>query len=98
MAQWSIQPETRRLIFLNETSVKTNMARSHGRAPIAECLVAPVPHGHRHTPSFIGWLSDDGMVAPYVLEGAVNQVRHPTLVIGRDEHDALDRPSLQELP
>jgi hypothetical protein len=77
MAQWSIQPETRRLIFLNETSVKTNMARSHGRAPIAECLVAPVPHGHRHTPSFIGWLSDDGMVAPYVLEGAVNQFAIP---------------------
>jgi hypothetical protein len=72
---------------------------SHPRpAPIAECLVAPVPHGHRHTPSFIGCPSDDGMVAPDVLDGAVNQVRHPTLVIGRDEHDALDRPSLQELP
>src|SRR4051794_15339479 len=65
-------PEAGRLIFLDETSVKTNMVRTHGWAPIGERLVASVPHGHRKTSSFIGCLSEDGMIAPYVLDGAVN--------------------------
>ena len=65
------------------------MARTHGRAPVGERLVASVPHGHRKTSSFIGCLSEDGMVAPYVLDGAVNaalftayveQVLVPTLL------------------
>jgi hypothetical protein len=60
------------LIFLDETSVKTNMSRTHGRAPIGERLVASVPHGHRKTSSFIGCVSEEGMIAPYVLDGAVN--------------------------
>src|SRR3954470_6000634 len=61
-----------RLIFLDETSVKTNMVRTHGWARIGERLAASVPHGHRKTSSFIGCLSEDGMIAPYVLDGAVN--------------------------
>ena len=61
-----------RLIFLDETSVKTNMTRTHGRALLGERLVAAVPHGHRKTSSFIGCLSEEGMIAPYVLDGAVN--------------------------
>ena len=61
-----------RLIFLDETSVKTNMVRTHGWAPMGERLVASVPHGHRKTSSFIGCLTEDGMIAPYVLDGAVN--------------------------
>lgn len=48
------------------------MARTHGRAPLGERLVAAVPHGHRKTSSFIGCVSEDGMIAPYVLDGAVN--------------------------
>lgn len=48
------------------------MARTHGRAPLGERLVAAVPHGHRKTSSFIGCLSEEGMIAPYVLDGAVN--------------------------
>ena len=48
------------------------MVRTHGRAPIGERLVASVPHGHRKTSTFIGCLREDGMVAPCVLDGAVN--------------------------
>lgn len=48
------------------------MTRTCGRAPIGERLVASIPHGHRKTSTFIGCLRDDGMVAPYVLDGAVN--------------------------
>jgi len=56
-----------RLIFLDETWATTNMARSHGRAPRGERLVAPVPYGHWHTTTFLC-----GLVAPLVLDGAIN--------------------------
>ena len=39
---------------------------------MSERLVAAVSHGHRKTSSFIGCLSEEGMIAPYVLDGAVN--------------------------
>ena len=67
------------------------MARTHGRSPQGARLVASVPHGHRKTSSFIGCLSQSGMIAPYVLDGAVNaelftayiqQVLVPTLQPG----------------
>ena len=61
-----------RLFFLDETSVKTNRVREYGRAPRGERLVASVPQGHRKTSTFIGCLHEGGMVAPYVLDGAVN--------------------------
>ena len=62
------------MIFLDETAVKTNMAGTHGWAPEGERLVASVPHGHRKTSSFIGCLSQSGMIAPYVIDGAVNAI------------------------
>ena len=61
-----------RLIFLDETWATTNMARSHGRAPRGERLVASVPYGHWHTTTFLCGLRQDGLVAPLVLDGAIN--------------------------
>ena len=61
-----------RLIFLDETWATTNMARSHGRALRGERLVAPVPYGHWHTTTFLCGLRQDGLVAPLVLDGAIN--------------------------
>lgn len=52
--------------------MKTNMVRVYGRAPRGERLVAGVPHGHRKTSTFIGCLHAGGVIAPYVLDGAVN--------------------------
>ncbi len=48
------------------------MVREYGRAPRGERLVASVPHGHRKTSTFIGCLHEGGVIAPYVLDGAVN--------------------------
>jgi transposase len=48
------------------------MARTLGRAPRGERLVAPVPHGHWHTTTFLCGLRHDGLVAPLVLDGAIN--------------------------
>lgn len=83
--------DSSRLIFLDETWATTNMARTHGRAPRGERLVAPVPYGHWHTTTFLCGLRQDGLVAPLVLDGAINgaaflayveQMLCPTLRIG----------------
>jgi len=74
-AEWRNQQPgltSARLIFLDETSVKTNMVRQYGRAPRGERLVGSVPHGHRKTSTFIGCLHEGGVIAPYVIDGAVN--------------------------
>ncbi len=65
-----LDPE--RLVFLDETWATTNMARTRGRAPRGERLVAAVPHGHWHTTTFLCGLRADGPVAPLVLDGAIN--------------------------
>ena len=38
-----------RLVFLDETWARTNMARRYGRAPRGERVVAAIPHGHWKT-------------------------------------------------
>jgi hypothetical protein len=61
-----------RLVFLDETWATTTMARTHGRAPRGERLVAAVPHGHRHTTTFLCGLRADGPIAPLAVDGAIN--------------------------
>ena len=48
------------------------MSRRHGRARRGERLRQAVPHGHWHISTFIGGLRQDGMVAPCVVDGAVD--------------------------
>jgi transposase len=65
-----LNPE--RLIFLDETWATTNMCRVYGRAPKGERLIAAVPHGHWHVTTFLAGLRHDAMIAPLVLDGAIN--------------------------
>jgi transposase len=71
--------------------VKTNMTRRYGRAKCGYRLVAPVPHGHWKTTTFVGALRCDGLTAPLAIDGAINgelflayveQVLVPTLKRG----------------
>ena len=62
-----------KLVFIDETWAKTNMVRTHGRAPRGERLRAGAPHGHWRTTTFIGALTLRGMVAPFVLNGPINR-------------------------
>lgn len=48
------------------------MTRSRGRAPRGQRLVAAVPHGHWKTSTFLAGLRHDKIVAPLVLDGAIN--------------------------
>lgn len=69
-----------RLVFLDETWTKTNMARTHGRAPRGQRLQMSVPHGHWHTSTFIAGLTLRGMIAPCVLDGPMNRDTFVTYV------------------
>lgn len=48
------------------------MARLRGRAPRGERVVGAVPHGHWKTSTFLAGLRHDRIVAPLVLDGAIN--------------------------
>jgi len=48
------------------------MVRRYGRARRGQRLVDAVPHGHWHISTFIGGLRESGMVAPCVIDGAVD--------------------------
>jgi len=93
-AQWKkyqgrIDPT--RLVFIDETWAKTNMTRTHGRAPRGTRLVAKVPHGRWRTLTFLAALRHDRLDAPCVFDGPINgelfltyveQVLVPTLKPG----------------
>ena len=64
--------DPKRLVFLDETWVKTNMTRTRGRAPAGERLLAKVPHGHWKTTTFLAALRTTGLTAPLVVDGALN--------------------------
>ncbi|WP_167377000.1 IS630 family transposase [Rhizobium aegyptiacum] len=64
--------EARRLVFLDETWIKTNMAALRGWAPRGQRLAAPVPHGHWKTLTFIAALRCDRIDAPWVIDGPIN--------------------------
>ena len=60
-------------MFLDETWASTAMARSHGRAPRGQRLRMAIPHGHWKTTTFVAGLTTRGLIAPWVLDGAINQ-------------------------
>lgn len=49
------------------------MTRRRGRAPKGKRLVAGIPHNHWKTTTFIAGLRLTGMVAPMVLDGAIDR-------------------------
>ena len=64
--------EASRLVFIDETWAKTNMTRTHGRAPCGQRLVAAVPHGHWKTMTFLAALRTNRIEAPCVIDGSIN--------------------------
>jgi transposase len=64
--------DVRRLVFVDETWTKTNMTRLRGRAPRGKRLIGAVPYGHWKTSTFVAGLRHDRMVAPLMLDGAIN--------------------------
>ena len=61
-----------RLVFIDETWTKTNMAPLRGWSPRGERLPAKVPHGHWRTMTFLAALRHDRVEAPWLLDGPIN--------------------------
>ena len=74
-AQWikyQDRIEAERLVFIDETWTKTNMAPLRGWAPRGERLIAKVPHGHWNTTTFLAALRHDRIDAPWLLPGPID--------------------------
>jgi transposase len=74
-AQWTkyqnrVEPE--RLVFIDETWTRTDMAPLRGWAPRGRRLTAKVPHGRWKTMTFLAALRHDRIDAPWFLEGPID--------------------------
>ena len=67
--------DARRLVFLDETWTKTNMAPLRGWAPRGPRLRAKVPHGRWKTMTFLAALRCDRIEAPWLIDGPINGER-----------------------
>src|ERR1700751_2011598 len=72
---WQAHLDPRRLVFIDETWIKTNMAPLGGWGPKGERLRGFVPQGHWRTLTFLGALRCDRLTAPCVFDGPINGER-----------------------
>jgi transposase len=61
-----------RLVFIDETWIKTNMAPLRGWGPSGQRLIAAAPFGHWKTMTFIAALRHDRISAPWVIDSPIN--------------------------
>lgn len=69
---WQHRFDPHRLVFVDETWIKTNMAPLRGWGPKGKRLRGLAPHGHWRTMTFLGALRSDDITAPCVFEGPIN--------------------------
>ena len=77
-SQWALyrgKIDPTRLVFIDETWTKTNMAPLRGWAPVGQRIKAKVPHGHWKTMTFLAALRHDGITAPWLIDGPINGER-----------------------
>ena|ERR1700744_1977873 len=67
-SHWDI----RHLVFIDETSLNTKLARLYGRCPRGERCLSAVPHGHWQTSTFIAALRYQQIEAPFLVDGPVD--------------------------
>jgi hypothetical protein len=67
-----MRAEPYRLVCVDETSVRTDLTRPRGRAPVGQRLRADAPFGRLCTQTFVAGLTADAIIAPWLIEGAMN--------------------------
>lgn len=70
---WQVGREASRLIFIDETGVRTNLTRQHGWARRGKRLLGWVPQSHWKTITLIAALDVKGVRCAMTLEGAVDR-------------------------
>jgi transposase len=70
----ALQPrlDPERLVFIDETWVKTNMAPLRGWGPKGARLIGRAPAGRWRTLTFLAALRTGGLAAPCVFDGPIN--------------------------
>ncbi|MHC2246523.1 transposase [Bradyrhizobium elkanii] len=76
----SVWDEAERLVFIDETWTRTDMAPLRGWAPRGHRLHAKVPHGRWKTMTFLAALRHDRIDAPWFIEGPIDGVSFRTYV------------------
>jgi putative transposase len=74
-ARWQAyqnQVDPSRLVFIDETWTRTNMAPLRGWSPRGQRLKATVPHGRWKTMTFLAALRHDRVDAPWLFDGPIN--------------------------
>ena len=69
-----------RLVFLDESGVRTDLTRTHARSPRGERAWGAVPHGRWKTVTAIAAVTLDGPVAPFAFEGPADGLAFRTYV------------------
>jgi len=67
-----MQAHPDRLVFIDETSVKTNLTRQYGRSLCGSRLEMNAPFGAWGTQTFIAGLTQDNLIAPWIISGAMD--------------------------
>jgi hypothetical protein len=87
----AVTSQSELVVFLDETSVKSNLTRQRGWSQRGERLVMDAPFGSRGTQTFIAGLGANSLIAPWVIKGAmdgeafkayVTQILLPELELG----------------
>ncbi len=71
---WQAGLDPERLVFIDETWIKTNMAPIRSWGPKGRRLRGYAPHGHWRTMTFLAALRCDQLTAPFVFDGPINGV------------------------
>ena len=69
---WQSRLDPRRLVFIDETWIKTNMAPLRGWGTKGKRLQGFAPHGRWRTMTFLAALRCDRLTAPCVFDGPIN--------------------------
>lgn len=64
--------DCKKLFFIDETGASTKMTRRFGRSHSSKRCIASVPFGHWQTTTFLGALNYKGIVAPLIIDGALD--------------------------
>ncbi len=75
-----MRQEPHRLVFLDETSTTTKMTRLRGRAPTRRQIAGRCAFGHWGSQTFVAGLRCNELIAPWVIDGAMNRAIFDTYI------------------
>jgi transposase len=76
----AVQRRPERVVFIDETSVRTNLTRLRGRSRRGTRLEMDAPFGSWGTQTFIAGLTHEALIAPWVIRGAMDGSAFATYV------------------